>query len=343
MHSENNLSPAACRQSVDTESFDAQALVHDHPDVLFTAARECSRPILITDPSGAIQFANPPFCRQSGYALERLLQGSPRLFRSNRTSREVYRGLWDRILKGETWTGEICNRRRSGEIFWAAETIRPLFGDGDRIRYFIADAVDITERKKAERHAWYRDNIDPLTNLPKRAFFLQCLTRALSAPSRAGRRVTILYIDLDRFTDLNHVYGHLVGDGVLKEAALRLGRCLRESDTLARLGGDEFAVLLPDPGSDREVSKVCERLLGSFEDLFRISESLAVRLGCSIGIGYARHETLDAEVLLSEARMALYANRHHLPSFLPMPESRRIYPVLNVYSPPHAGVNQGGL
>ncbi|WP_374247071.1 diguanylate cyclase domain-containing protein [Zoogloea sp.] len=168
---------------------------------------------------------------------------------------------------------------------------------------------DISERRASQARIAYMAEHDMLTDLPNRTLVTDRLRQALSAARRNRHRVGLLYIDLDRFKPVNDAYGHAVGDQLLREAAVRMRMCVRESDTVGRFGGDEFVVLLPhiDTGHDAEV--VAEKIRIALGESFLI-EGLRLDVSSSIGVAIYPEHGSDDESLLLHADGAMYAAKH---------------------------------
>jgi diguanylate cyclase (GGDEF)-like protein/PAS domain S-box-containing protein len=164
---------------------------------------------------------------------------------------------------------------------------------------------DITERKKTVEQMAYLAHYDSLTGLPNRTLFHLRLEHALTVAERPGRSLEILFLDLDRFKNINDTLGHAAGDMVLKEAAARLQGILRESDTVARLGGDEFVVLVENVDEPHRGGIIAEKIIAAFVPPFmRDREPLSV--STSIGISSFPSDGTDAETLLKKADIAMY-------------------------------------
>jgi diguanylate cyclase (GGDEF)-like protein/PAS domain S-box-containing protein len=175
----------------------------------------------------------------------------------------------------------------------------------DGRRYVLENFVDISDRKRAEdtiRHHAYHDT---LTDLPNRLLFQDRLTQALARARRSRRMLAVLFLDLDRFKNVNDTYGHAVGDAILREVAERLQADLREEDAIARLGGDEFAVLLPEIGSADEAAVVARKILQTLRRQFSHG-SHRLLLTTSIGISVSPRDGDDGHSLLQSADAALY-------------------------------------
>jgi len=164
----------------------------------------------------------------------------------------------------------------------------------------------LTELKQAHLHRLaYHAYHDALTGLPNRLLFIDRLKQALLAVRRNGRRVGVLFLDVDRFKTINDSHGHSVGDHVLQALADRLAGAIREGDTLARFGGDEFATLLPGVGEARDAATVAERLLGSLREPV-IVDGREFLVTASAGLSLFPSDGTDLETLLKNADTAMY-------------------------------------
>ena len=170
-------------------------------------------------------------------------------------------------------------------------------------------ARDISERRATQARIAYMAQHDPLTELPNRAVLTDRLRQAIAAARRNGRRVGLLYIDLDRFKPVNDAHGHAVGDLLLREVAIRMRGCVRESDTVGRIGGDEFVVLLPliDTLPDAEI--VAEKIRAALAEPFHLAD-LWLEVSSSIGIALYPDHGADAAALMVHADAAMYVAKH---------------------------------
>jgi len=159
---------------------------------------------------------------------------------------------------------------------------------------------------------------DSLTGLPNRHFFQELLQSALARAQRHERMLAVLFLDLDRFKDINDTLGHPVGDQLLRAAAQRLKECCRRAeDTVARQGGDEFIILLPQFDDPQEPVRVAGKIIEAFARAF-ILPGHEITIGTSIGISIFPDDGGDLETLIKKADMAMYRakeggrNRYHL-------------------------------
>jgi len=165
---------------------------------------------------------------------------------------------------------------------------------------------DITVRKETEDMAWRHANLDALTGLPNRRLFRERLEHEVRKSRRSGRPLALLFIDLDRFKQVNDWLGHAAGDQLLVEAAERIRRCVRQTDTVARLGGDEFTVMLADLDGQRHVEFVCHKILEALSAPFYLGNDVAYISG-SIGVALHPMDAGGSDDLMRKADQAMYA------------------------------------
>ncbi len=174
-------------------------------------------------------------------------------------------------------------------------------------RNFTGFVRDITERKLAEEHVRHLAHFDGLTDIPNRMFFYDRLGQAINLARRDRHKVALLYLDLDRFKNVNDSLGHDAGDELLKKVAARIRGVLRESDTVARVGGDEFAVILPSVAESGDAAEVVKKIIASLSRPFDLAGfSEPVRIGSSVGIAIYPSDGEDAGALVKAADSAMY-------------------------------------
>ncbi|MFD2235010.1 EAL and GGDEF domain-containing protein [Phaeospirillum tilakii] len=184
----------------------------------------------------------------------------------------------------------------------------PLFTpDGGR-RGLVVVGRDVTERKLSAARIQHLAHHDSLTELPNRVLFQERLRQALAQARRGGSRLALLFLDLDKFKDINDTLGHAIGDQLLTAVARRLTRCLRETDTVARLGGDEFAVILTNLKDAEGARHVAEAIIASLSEPFRL-EDHEVLTSTSIGITLYPDDSETADQLLKNADLAMFQSK----------------------------------
>lgn len=195
-----------------------------------------------TDLKGNITYASNAFCRISKYEKSELVGNNHRIIRHHDMPAETYKELWNTLTHNQTWQGEIKNKAKDGTIYWVYAVISPDFDDNGSKRGYTAIRQDITDKKRAEELAI----TDRLTGLYNRLKLDEALEYEISKSKRYGTALSLIILDIDHFKSVNDIYGHQIGDMVLKEVANTLLSCKRESDTIGRWGGEEFLIVLPN-------------------------------------------------------------------------------------------------
>ncbi|WP_369825175.1 putative bifunctional diguanylate cyclase/phosphodiesterase [Caulobacter sp. B11] len=178
-------------------------------------------------------------------------------------------------------------------------------GPDGQAEYLLGVSEDIAERKRAEAQIARLAHYDPLTELPNRLLFQKGLSEALARASRREDLVAVHCLDLDRFKTVNDTLGHPIGDALLKAAAERLRRCVREGDTVARLGGDEFAVVQTGLSDPSDATRLATRIVEALAKPFDLQGHQVV-IGASVGVAISPNDGSDSAELLKKADMALY-------------------------------------
>lgn len=274
-------------------------------ELLMRAFAKAANAILIADRQGRIVWVNQALCRLSGYGEAELIGQTPAVLHSGEHEPDFYRGLWDTILGGQPWQGELIERDKHGRRYTVSQLITPLFDDDGAISHFIAIQHDLSaqmgEREKMEHLAYH----DGLTGLPNRLHFVDRLNRAIAAAARQGGMLAVMFLDLDRFKAVNDTLGHAIGDRLLVSVAERLSGAVRKSDLVARLGGDEFTVLVTDLANAADVDSVARQLVAAIGQPFAFDQH-QVRTHASVGISLYPRDGDNADLLLERADEAMY-------------------------------------
>ena len=199
---------------------------------------------------------------------------------------------------------EIMALRRDGGEFHVELTISLVCLEGKT--EFCAFISDITEQKHADALIWKQANFDPLTHLPNRHMFHERLGEDIRAAQSSGLKLAVLFIDLDRFKEVNDTLGHNVGDLLLTEVAQRLGASVRKTDLVARLGGDEFTIILSQLNDTQQVDTIAQNILRRLAEPFTLNEEMAY-ISASMGITLYPEDAREVEQLLMNADQAMYA------------------------------------
>lgn len=273
---------------------------------LSQAVEQSPAAVVVTNLDAAIEYVNPKFTEITGYSSAELIGENPRILQSGEMDRGNYRELWNRLLAGEEWQGELLNRHKDGHLFWERAQISPLRDDNGKITHYIAVKEDITVQKRYESQLEYQANHDALTGLANRVLLMDRIAQALGYAQRSQRMVAVLLLDLDRFKIINDSLGHAVGDEILCLVAQRLKATVRETDTVARFGGDEFVVLLSEVANVDAIGQVCEKILQTIADPYWIGEH-QFNLTASMGVSLSPRDASSGEVLIRNADSAMYA------------------------------------
>jgi diguanylate cyclase (GGDEF)-like protein/PAS domain S-box-containing protein len=265
--------------------------------------------ILITDAENRIMAINPAFTQITGYDVEEVIGKNPGIFKSGRHDEAFYQAMWNDINTTGHWQGEIWDRRKNGEVYPQWLTINTIFNEDGTVQRRVAMFTDVTQKRETEQLIWRQANFDFLTELPNRQMFYDRLDQDIKKAHRAGRPLALMFLDLDRFKEVNDTLGHDMGDAMLKDAAQRLSSCVRETDTVARLGGDEFTVILSELDDPSSVDRVAREILRKLTEPFQLGEEV-VYVSASIGITLYPDDATAIETLLKNADQAMYAAKN---------------------------------
>ena len=270
------------------------------------AVFDCTREgVLVTDAKGLIVHVNRAFMEITGYRREDVMGRLPSLFKSGRHSALFYQQMFQSLQRNGEWSGEIWNRRKSGEIYPQWQTIRVIYDDQNHLSHYVAVFSDISAIKESEHELAHLAHHDPLTDLPNRLLFTDRAKQALALAQTQKRGCALLLLDLDHFQIINDSLGHNVGDQLLKLAGERLQALLGPSVTLARLGGDEFAVLAESCTQVVQAAALAQRILAALQQPFNF-DGHQLFVSASIGISLFPNDALSAEQLLRNADSALF-------------------------------------
>ncbi len=270
------------------------------------AVFDCTREgVLVTDAQGLIVHVNRAFIEITGYQCEDVMGHQPSLFKSGRHSASFYRAMFQTLERDGEWSGEIWNRRKSGEIYPQWQTIRVIRDDQGQISHYVAVFSDISAIKHSEHELAHLAHHDPLTDLPNRLLFTDRAEQALASAQAHKRGCALLLLDLDHFKIINDSLGHNVGDQLLKTVGERLQGLFGPGVTLARLGGDEFAVLAESCPQLVQAAALAQRILDAMKEPF-IFDGHQLFISASIGISLFPSDALSAEQLLRNADSALF-------------------------------------
>ena len=266
---------------------------------------ETREAIIVTDPEERILAVNPAFTTVTGYSADEAIGQTPRILQSGQHDRDFYLNMWHSLTTTGHWQGEVWDRAKNGRIYPKWLAITAVRDEQDQIANFIAIFSDVSEHKATLAQIQFLAHHDALTLLPNRALLQDRLTQSISAVQRDGGKLAVLFMDLDRFKNVNDSLGHNIGDGLLKTVAARLKHCVRDMDTVSRFGGDEFVIVLGRLRHPDDAATVAENILKSVAEPIRV-EGYELRVTPSIGISIGPDDGSDPAVLIKNADAAMY-------------------------------------
>ena len=259
-----------------------------------------------TDKWGRITSASSAFREISGYSDQELMGRSHNIVRHEDMPASVYRDMWDALTRGESWQGELKNRKKNGQYYWVQTYISPVFGNDGEITGYTAIREDITSKKRAEELSI----TDELTGMFNRRHFNELFPQELARAQREQRILGLMIMDVDYFKAYNDNYGHQHGDEALRSVAETIkGNLRRAGDFAFRIGGEEFAVIVnsDDPA---DIGRAAENLRRAVEAAGFEHEFSNIASHITVSIGLVRHDGRSAmpcnELMFRRADDALY-------------------------------------
>ncbi len=262
--------------------------------------------ITIMGPDHRIIDVNQAFSEITGYSVVEVLNKELcDLLASEQFDVPTHDLLWQQVNSDGSWQGEVWYRRRDGEVFPAWQSLSAVKNKQGQVTRYIGEFTDISEKKASEARIHRLAHYDLLTDLPNRVLLHDRLRNALDRMRRANGALAVLFVDLDRFKNVNDSLGHPVGDQLLQKVAHRFSSAVREQDTVARLGGDEFLIILEEVGSSQHAGRIAHKILETLHEPVAI-EGREIFIGASIGISLFPSDGDDPETLIKNADTAMY-------------------------------------
>ena len=265
---------------------------------------QSSEGLLITNSQQQVVMVNQAFCNISGYRPEEVVGKDPKLLSSGKHDKAFYQKMWQAIQQQGVWKGEIWNRRKDGTIYPEWLSISKIDGPEPGEIYYVGLFSDITQYKEDEAQIRFLAQYDALTSLPNRALLMDRTEQALAIAKAQQQALALLFIDVDRFKQINDSLGHQVGDQLLILIAQRLATLCRPEDTLCRLSSDEFVLLRPHTDGD-QAAQLAEQILPLMLTPYQVSGQELV-LSASIGIALYPEDGQHFHELYRHADIAMY-------------------------------------
>ena len=219
--------------------------------------------------------------------------------------RRFYQQLLLSLREGEHWRGEELIVTVNEDEYYVIINITVGWNSISKALHYLFVLTDISEQKKAENKLRLLVNYDPLTGLPNRTLLLERINHAIDFAKRKSKSMAVLFIDLDRFKQVNDSLGHDKGDQLLQEVTHRLEKTLRIDDTLARIGGDEFVVLLENFSNNNQLGRIAEKVINTIGIPVQLAGNL-ISVGASVGIALYPNDGNQSDELLRHADVAMY-------------------------------------
>ena len=263
--------------------------------------------IMICNQNNQILSVNNAFETITGYNEKAVVGKNPSLLSSGKHPKSFYEKMWHTLLSEGKWSGEIWNRRKSGEIYPQFLTISLVYNNDHQVSHYLGVFSDITARKLAEEEIQQLAFYDSLTGTANRFLLRERVEQKLKEVERTLIEFAILYIDLDHFKEINDVYGHGAGDSLLKEVTQRIQMQIRKQDTLSRIGGDEFVLML-DAIECEAAAHTAQKLVSILTAPYFVND-VEMNISASIGLALYPDHGKDFETLLKYADVAMYYSK----------------------------------
>ncbi len=265
--------------------------------------------VVVTDIKGTITDWNKGAERLYGYTRDEVLGQPVNILHVPEDREKITEEVISAVGEFGKWSGEIKMLHKNGQVGWIESMCVPIYDDNNNMIGALGVNRDITDRVNETKRLQHLAHYDQLTSIPNRYLLLDRITHLIAQSQRTNSKFALLYIDLDKFKIINDTKGHVIGDQLLQEAALRLTRSVRQSDTLARIGGDEFALILENLSSKQDISKMAESLINALKPPF-ILDNEEFTISCSIGIAIYPDSGTTTTELISASDTAMYKAKH---------------------------------
>ncbi|CAG7641489.1 hypothetical protein PAESOLCIP111_04236 [Paenibacillus solanacearum] len=267
--------------------------------------------ISIIDLEGRFRYVSPSHASLLGYALSEFESRPMSQWLHEEDRAAVSCAIHDQLAATKSSTLlEFRLRAMNGTYYWMEAKINPIVNQSGEFSSLSLVMRDITERKRAEQRIHHLAYHDTLTDLPNRRLFMERLRKEVHQAKRSQSQLAVIFLDLDRFKNINDSLGHEAGDLILIEAAHRIRGCIRSNDMVARLGGDEFILLLTSVSDAAEAEGISRSIQASLQEPFELGRQQCA-ISCSMGIALFPSDGRDPNELLKRADMALYDVKNH--------------------------------
>jgi diguanylate cyclase (GGDEF)-like protein/PAS domain S-box-containing protein len=259
-----------------------------------------SEAMVVTNTKGKIIAINLAFNKMTGYELIEIKGKRYMILRSERHDRAFYKAKLSTILKTGQWQDEVWSKRKNGEAFPEWLKINTCYHNDGSVHQRVDLFSDMSDIKKAEELIQNQANYDQVTKLHNRRLFQDRLEQIIKKSQREVSLASILFIDLDRFKELNDTHGHNMGDMLLAEAAGHISKFVRNYDTVARFAGGEFSNVLPDIKDSLMVAQIPQQIINQLSEPFYLASRVAF-VSASTGIAFYPQDATEIGDLLKNS------------------------------------------
>lgn len=274
----------------------------DLPEKVFT---KVSEGIMVTDLHKRIVHVNPAFELVTGFEREEVLGKTPKVLQSGIHKQDFYQTMWEKMNTDGEWSGEIWNRRKNGEIYPEWLNITAIKDENGIVRNYCGIFSDLTDRKTSEDELKKMALTDSLTGTSNHYDFTERMQQLIKTSQKYELSHALLFLDLDRFKQINDSLGRDIGDILLMSVAERIRGLLKNKDILARYGGDEFVVALTAIKHPREAANMAEKIIEVLETPFHLADE-EIYISTSIGISLYPIDGMTLDDMLRKADKAMY-------------------------------------
>lgn len=264
-----------------------------------------SEGIMLSNSKNIIISVNEAFCTITGYTKDEVIGKTPKILNSGIHDKAYYENMYNSLKYNKRFKGEIWNRRKNGEIYPEWLSISVVHNERYQEKFYIAIFTDITSLKESDKKIHFYANHDSLTALPNRFQFESQLKNALDSARSEKTKLAVMFIDVDKFKDINDTFGHKVGDDILINIAKKLKSVIRKQDLLARLGGDEFVIIAKNIKDENSIQVLLQKIMQEMKNPI-IIEKKSFKLSLSIGIAMYPQSGLNADEIIKNADIAMY-------------------------------------
>lgn len=275
-------------------------------ELAFLIYENTSEGMIVVDSKGYILDVNPAFTNLRGQHKNDVLGRHITCLNSPYHNARYYKDMWRTVFNTGRWQGEHRGQQANGDLYPEWLSINTTYSANGEVYRRVMIFSNISELKKAEQIIWQQANFDTLTNLPNRQLFNAKLQKLIYDSKGTDRRLALLFLDLDRFKEVNDTLGHAIGDNLLKKVARRLLACVRKTDVVARLGGDEFVILLDNINQLSDIERLLVNIKKEMMAPFHLGFE-SIYISASIGVSFFPDNAIEAESLLNNADQAMYS------------------------------------